>query len=151
MSIDIDEVVRMEKAASPRDVLLFDLGLVEVERGLIGALEKAGALDSDDRALGTAGANSPHSQIQFAQGTLIALGTLCGTLIGRGILGADEAEDLLAHIEAVAAIWRKHDCPLRALPSEMLADRLRQMIAEKRDVDRTLAASRDAVRSGMTQ
>jgi hypothetical protein len=147
--VDTDEVVRMEKAASPRDVLLFDLGLVEVERGLIGALEKAGALESDDQ--GTAGENSPHSQIQFAQGTLSALGTLCATLIGKGILGADDAEDLLAHMEAAAAIWRKNDCPLRALPSEMLADRLHQMIAEKRDVDRTLAASRHVLRPGRTQ
>jgi hypothetical protein len=151
MSIDIDEVVRMEQAASPRDVLLLDLGLVEVERSLLRALEKVGALNSGDQSLGTASEDNPRSQIQFAQGTLIALGTLCWTLIGNGILGVDDAEDFLALIEATAANWRKHNCPLRALPSKMLADRLRQMIAEKRDIDQTLAASRHVVRSARTQ
>ena len=86
MSVDIDEVVRMEQAATHRDVLLFDLGLVEVERGLIAALEKAGTFKSGGTTLEGAGESSPHFRIQFAQGTLLALGTLCTTLIGKGVL-----------------------------------------------------------------
>jgi hypothetical protein len=150
MSVDIDEVVRMEQAASRRDVLLFDLGLVDVERELVSALDQACALKSMDQGPG-ASENNPHSQIQFAQGTLIALGTLCMTLISKGALAVDDAEDLLVNLETSAAVWRKNNCPLRALPSEMLADRLRQMIVEKRAVDQRIAASCQSIRSGRAQ
>jgi hypothetical protein len=144
MTDGIDEVVRMEQTASGRDVLFFDLGLVDVERGLIAALRQGEPFD------GAVGDSNPHSQIRFAQGTLLALGTLCATLIGKGILDLQDAEDLVHRIKATAAIWRKHDCPFRALPSEMLAERLQQMIIAKRDIDQNIAASHNAVRFGRT-
>jgi hypothetical protein len=146
MTDGIDEVVRMEQVASGREVLFFELGLVDVERGLIAALKQGETLDD-----GGVGAGNPQSQIRFAQGTLLALGTLCATLIGKGVLDLQDAEDLIHRIKATAAIWRKHNCPFRALPSEMLAERLQQMILVKRDIDQNIAASRGALRSGKAQ
>jgi hypothetical protein len=146
MTDAIDEVVRMEHAATGRDVLFFELGLVDVERGLIAALKQGETLDN-----GGNGDSSPQSQIRIAQGTLLALGTLCATLIGKGILDLQDAEDLVHRIKATAAIWRQHNCPFRALPSEMLAERLQQMIIAKRDIDQNIAASRNALRSGRAQ
>ena len=152
MTIDIDEVVKIEKAASSRDVLLFELGLVDVERGLVAALEQVDALPSQDQMAGAAGdEHTPYARIQFAQGTLLALGALCATLIGKGVLTPEDAEELVDRIETTAAIWLKHNCPLRALPSEMLADRLREMIITRREVDQQIAASRGTIRSARVQ
>jgi hypothetical protein len=146
MADNIDEVVLMEQTATGRDVLLFELGLVDVERGLIAALKQGETLDDEG-----VGDRNPRSQIRFAQGTLLALGTLCATLIGKGVLDLQDAEDLVHRIKATSAIWRKHNCPYRALPSEMLAERLEQMIIAKRDVDQRISASRGSVRSGRAQ
>jgi hypothetical protein len=144
------------------DAILFSLGLCDVERALIEALANADVLDLDaatsrppaiEAEVQRLAAETPlkidvHSSLFIPCGTLSIIAGLCALLISREIL---DAEDLVPVLNQRSELWRSLGSEYRALPAVILRDALVKMIAEKRDVDLTIAASRGTVRPRMEQ
>jgi hypothetical protein len=158
----LNNMAMNEGGGARRDAILFNLGILDLERALVERLAKSGRITGNsvagrsdlperkvrELAMQADLPDQPGVQTSVEYGTLSVIAQLCGVLIGQDVV---DAESLIEAMKRKAEFWRSEGSVYRALPAEILHEALLVMAAEKKDVDFLIAASRSAIRSGGTQ
>jgi hypothetical protein len=102
--------------------------------GLLGraksGAEQATELDETSRALvSLIDGGSTADAVEFAQGAIDAVCTICAALIGRGLVEPTAFQD---DVRRYADAWRNKDRPNRALASDIVLARLQTIERTKR-------------------